>query len=126
MRDAPQYGFSLLILWIRSRRLWSIFGRPTLFRDFQRQNALKPARCHLRTVSGLTTWMLQSRARPEPRHPNQQRAVATEETNTRWGTPQGDAELMSEQQVLGFQPEPRLEQVEDEHSEGVQDRQHRH
>jgi hypothetical protein len=43
-----------------------------------------------------------------------------------WGTPQGDAELMSEQQVLGFQPEPRLEQVEDEHSEGVQDRQHRH
>ena len=61
MRDAPQYGFSLLILWIRSRRLWSIFGRPTLFRDFQRQNALKPARCHLRTVSGLTTWMLQSR-----------------------------------------------------------------
>ena len=60
-RDAPQYGFSLLILWIRSRKLRSIFGRPTLFRDFQRQNALKPARCHLRTVSGLTTWMVPSR-----------------------------------------------------------------
>jgi hypothetical protein len=43
---------SLLIRWIGSRRPLSIFGRPTLFREFQRQNTLKPARCHLRMVSG--------------------------------------------------------------------------
>ena len=39
IRDAPHNGFSLLIRWIRSCRPRSIFGRPTLFRDFQRQNA---------------------------------------------------------------------------------------
>jgi len=33
-----------------------IIGRPTLLgRDFQRQYSLKPWRCHLITVSGLTT-----------------------------------------------------------------------
>src|SRR4029453_11199026 len=52
IRDAPHRAFSLLIRWIRSRRPRSIFGRPTLFRDFQRQNALKPARRHRRMVSG--------------------------------------------------------------------------
>ena len=59
--DAPHFGFSLLIRRIRSRRPRSIFGRPALFRDFQRQNALKPARCHLRIVSGRTTWAAPSR-----------------------------------------------------------------
>jgi hypothetical protein len=52
IRDAPHCGFSLLIRWMRSRRPRSIFGRPTRFRDFQRQKALKPARCHRRIVSG--------------------------------------------------------------------------
>ena len=52
IRDAPHNGFSLLIRWIRSRRPRSIFGRPARFRDFQRQNILKPARCHRRMVSG--------------------------------------------------------------------------
>jgi hypothetical protein len=52
IRDAPHPRFSLLIRWIRSRRLRSIFGRPALFRDFQNQNTLKPARCHRRMVSG--------------------------------------------------------------------------
>src|SRR5271169_6268026 len=51
IRDAPHSGFSLLIRWMRSRRPRSIFGRPTLFRDFQRQKALKPARCHRRMVT---------------------------------------------------------------------------
>jgi hypothetical protein len=32
---------------------------------------------------------------------------------------------MAKEQVLGFKPAPRLEQVDDEHSEQVQDRQHR-
>jgi hypothetical protein len=30
--------------------------------------------------------------------------------------PQGDADLMTEKQVLGFKPAPRLEQGDDEHS----------
>jgi hypothetical protein len=32
---------------------------------------------------------------------------------------------MAEKQILGFKPGPRLEQVGDEHSERVQDRNHR-
>jgi hypothetical protein len=37
---------------MRSRRPRSIFGRPARFRDFRRQKAVKPARCHRRMVSG--------------------------------------------------------------------------
>jgi hypothetical protein len=33
---------------------------------------------------------------------------------------------MAKKQVLGFKPPPRLEQVDDEHSERVQDRKHRY
>jgi len=32
---------------------------------------------------------------------------------------------MAKKQVLGFKPPPRLEQVDDEYSERVQDRKHR-
>jgi hypothetical protein len=32
-------------------------------------------------------------------------------------SPQGNIELMSEKQVLGFKPAPRLEQVDEEHCE---------
>ena len=39
--------------------------------------------------------------------------------------PQGNAELMTEKQVPGFKPAPRLEYVGDEHHEQVQDRKHR-
>src|SRR5262249_2410455 len=52
IRDAPHFGFSLLIRWIRSRRPRSVLGRPARLRDFQRQNAVKPARCQRRMVSG--------------------------------------------------------------------------
>jgi hypothetical protein len=55
MRGAPHNGFSLLIRRIRSRNSRLIFGRPARCRDFQRQKALKPARCHRRIVSGFTT-----------------------------------------------------------------------
>src|SRR3974377_1372537 len=33
---------------------------------------------------------------------------------------------MAKEQVLGFKPAPRLEQVDDEHAERVQDCEHRH
>src|SRR5262249_31226121 len=52
MRGAPHNGFSLLTCRMRSRRPRSIFGRPARWRDFQRQKALKPARCHRRMGSG--------------------------------------------------------------------------
>ena len=64
-------------------------------------------------------------ARPEPGHPDQQRPVTAAQPKTRRRPPQGDAELMAKEQVLGFKPAPRLEQVDDEHSERVQDREHR-
>jgi hypothetical protein len=35
--------------------------------------------------------------------------------------PQGDAELMAKKQVLSFKPEPRLEQIDHEHSKRVQE-----
>ena len=39
--------------------------------------------------------------------------------------PQGDVELMTEKQILGFEPASRLEHVGDEHSEPMQDHKHR-
>jgi hypothetical protein len=62
---------------------------------------------------------------PELRHPYQQRPVTAAQSKTRRRTPQGDAELMTEKQVLGLKQAPRLEQVGDEHSERVQDCKHR-
>jgi hypothetical protein len=47
------------------------------------------------------------------------------QSKTRWCPPQSDGELMTEKQILGFKPAPRLEQVGDEHSKRVQDRKHR-
>jgi hypothetical protein len=58
-------------------------------------------------------------ARPDPRHPYEQCPV---DPAQRRRTLQGDAELVTEKQVLGFKPPPRLEQVGDEHSERVQNR----
>ena len=52
IRDAPHLWFSLLIRRMRSRNSRAIFGRPARCRDFQRQNAVKPARCQRRMVSG--------------------------------------------------------------------------
>jgi hypothetical protein len=48
------------------------------------------------------------------------------QSKTRWCPPQSDGELMTEKQILGFKPAPRLEQVDDEHSECVQDCKHRY
>ena len=64
-------------------------------------------------------------ARPEPGHPYQQRPVTAAQSRTRRRMPQGDAELMTEKQVLGLKQASRLEQVGDEHSERVQDCKHR-
>ncbi len=55
----------------------------------------------------------------QPGHRDQQRPVTAAQSRTRRRTPQGDVELMAKKQVLGFQPAPRLEQVDHEHSERV-------
>jgi len=54
---------------------------------------------------------------PAPGHPDQQGPVTAAHSRTRRRTPQGDAELMAEEQVLGFKPARRLEEVNDEHCE---------
>jgi hypothetical protein len=63
--------------------------------------------------------------RPEPGYPYQQRPVTAAQSKTRRCLPQSDVELMTEKQILGFKPAPRLKQVGDEHSERVEDRKHR-
>ena len=58
-------------------------------------------------------------------NPYQQRPVTATQSKARRCSPQSDVELMTEKQVLGLKPAPRLEQVGDEHSERAQDRKHR-
>ena len=60
-----------------------------------------------------------------PGDPHQQRPAATVQPQTRRRSPQGDVELMTEKQILGFEPASRLEHVGDEHSELMQDHKHR-
>ena len=51
-------------------------------------------------------------ARPEPGHPDQQGPITAAQPKMRRRTPQGDAELMAKEQVLGYKPASRLKQVE--------------
>ena len=52
---------------------------------------------------------------PNSRHPYQQRPVTAAQPGTRRRPPQGDAKLMTEKQLLSFEPASRLEYVGDEH-----------
>jgi hypothetical protein len=97
---------------------------PARFRDFQRQNAVKPARYQRRMVSGWTTRRIEQ-ACPELGQPHHQRPVTDARPKTWRRTPQGDAELMTKKQVLDFKPAPRLEEVDGEHGERMQEREHR-
>src|SRR6266852_951246 len=54
IRGAPQSGLAMLISWISLRISGGTVGRPPRRLDFQRQYALKPARCQRMIVSGLT------------------------------------------------------------------------
>jgi hypothetical protein len=66
-----------------------------------------------------------NKARPEPSHPYEQCAITAAQPKTRWCPPQSNIELMTEKQIHGFKPTPRLEQISDEHYERMQDRKHR-
>jgi hypothetical protein len=65
------------------------------------------------------------KARPEPSHPYEQRAITASKAKARWRLPQSDVELMTEKQILSFKPALRLELVGYKHSERVQDCNHR-
>ena len=66
-----------------------------------------------------------NKARPEPGHPYEQRAITAAKAKAGWSLPQSDGKLMAEKQILSFKPAPRLEQVGYQHSEHVQDCKHR-
>ena len=59
---------------------------------------------------------------PELGHPYQQRPVTAAQSDMRSRTPQGDTELMTEKQILGFKPASRLEQIGEIRSKQVDDR----
>lgn len=88
---------SLLIRRINSRRPRSIFGRPVLLRDFQRQNALNPSRCHLiyQNHHRFDHHDGAEQPRPESGHPDQQRSIdATQPKTRRRRIPsQGDTDI---------------------------------
>jgi hypothetical protein len=63
--------------------------------------------------------------RPNPGHPYEKCAIAVAQSKTRRRPPQCNGKLMAEKQILGLKPQPRLEEVGDEHSDRVQDRKHR-
>ncbi|MGB6662690.1 MAG: hypothetical protein WBE48_22725 [Xanthobacteraceae bacterium] len=50
---------------------------------------------------------------PQPNHPYEQYPIAAAQSKARPGAPQGDVELMTEKQVLGFKSTTRLEQAGD-------------
>src|SRR5262249_26759603 len=64
-------------------------------------------------------------ARPAPGHPDQQGTVTATQPKARRRAPQGDAELVAEEQDLGFKPARRLEEVNDDHCERMQEREQR-
>src|SRR6478672_10900864 len=115
--DGSHSTFSSNAISVPGNRQTATFGSPT---------AAKPRVMELLNlvVTSLSSiWA--GRFAPELRHPYQQRPVTAAQSKTRRRTPQGDAELMTEKQVLGLKQAPRLEQVGDEHSERVQDCKHR-
>jgi hypothetical protein len=50
-----------------------------------------------------------NKARPEPDHPDEQRAISAAQSKTRWWPPQNNGKLMAEKHILGFKPALRLE-----------------
>src|SRR5262245_57566959 len=97
IRDTPHFGFSLLMRRIRSRNSRAIFGP-------------------------LPAAAISSARTGQPHH---QGPVTAAQSKARRRTPQGDAELMAKEQVLGLKSARRLEEVDNEHCERVQEREHR-
>src|SRR5262249_51876451 len=62
--------------------------------------------------------------RPNPRDPHQERPVTPVQPQTKRRPTQGYVELITEKQILDFEPVLRLEQVDDEHCQQMKDRKH--
>src|SRR5262245_19935515 len=78
--------------------LWPPCPLPRFPTPERRETGTMPAKDRLR----LNDLRRTEQARPEPGHPDQQGAVTAAQSKTRRRTPQGDAKLMAEEQVLGF------------------------
>jgi hypothetical protein len=100
--------------------LWPPCPLPRFPTPERRETRTMPAKDGLR----LNDLRRTEQARPAPRHPDQQGPVTAAQLKTRRRTPQGDAELMAEEQVLGLKPARRLEEVNDEHCDRMQEREH--
>src|SRR5262249_61546403 len=86
-----------------------------------------PECCEARTMPSKDSLRLNDmrgaeQARPKPGHPDPQGPVTAAQPKTTRRTPQGDAELMAKEQVLHLKPAGRLEEVDDEHCERMQER----
>jgi hypothetical protein len=64
-------------------------------------------------------------ARPHSAHPNHQGTVSCPKPDTLRGSPQGDAELMTQKDVLDFKPATRLELIGYKRCKQLDDRKHR-
>src|SRR5262245_52453375 len=89
-----------------------------------------PERCETSTMPAkdglrLNDMRRTEQARPEPGQPHRQGPVTAAQPKTRRCTPQGNAELVAKEQVLHFKSARRLEEVDDEHCERMQEREHR-
>src|SRR5215470_6614927 len=101
--------------------LWSSCPLPRFPAPECRKTRTMPAKDSLRLNDVRRT----EQARPEPGQPDHQGPITAAQSKTRRRTPQGDAELMAKEQVLGFKPARRLEEGDDEHCERMQEREHR-
>src|SRR5262249_5289263 len=101
--------------------LWPPCPLPRFPTPERRETRTMPAKDGLRLNDLRGT----EQARPAPGHPDQQGSVTAARSETRRCTPQGDAELMAQEQVLRFKTVRRLEEVDDEHCKRMQEREHR-
>src|SRR5438874_2581296 len=105
---APHNGLAMLISRISRRISNGAVGRPQRCRDFQRQYDLKPVRCQRMTVSGFTivsALMVFGTKRYSPT--KIRRSIALKALRQ---MPALDVKLMTKDQDLSFQRDPRPEQ----------------
>src|SRR5262249_24867457 len=101
--------------------LWPPCPLPRFPTPERREARTMPAKDGLRLNDMCRT----EQARPEPGQPHHQGPVTAAQSKARRRTPQGDAELMAKEQVLNLKSARRLEEVDDEHCERKQEREHR-
>src|SRR5215467_1208055 len=104
-----------------STDLWPPCPLPRFPAPERRETSTMPAKDGLRLNDMCRT----EQARPEPGQPHHQGPVTAAQSKARRRTPQGDAELMAKEQVLNLKSARRLEEVDDEHCERMQEREHR-